>query len=62
MSNQKMILLINFIFVPTFFPIASSQIFENDAILIYLGSFFQAKDSFQLNSFQFMKINSLMAK
>ena len=55
-----MILLINFIFAQTYFLIASSQIFKNDAILINLGSF--EKDSLQLDRFQFLKMNSLMAE
>ena len=33
-------LLINIIFAQTYFLIASSQIFKNDAILINHGSFF----------------------
>ena len=55
-------LLINFIFAPTYFLIASSQIFENDAILINYGSFFYKKDSLQLDRFLFLKMNSLMAE
>ena len=55
-------LLINFIFAQTYFLIASSQIFKNDAILINHGSFFYEKDSLQLDHFRFLKMNSLMAE
>ena len=55
-------LLINFIFAQTYFLIASSQIFKNDAILINHGSFFQEKVSLQLDRFRFLKMNSLMAE
>ena len=55
-------LLINFIFAQTYFLIASSQILKSDAILINHGSFFQEKDSLQLDRFQFLKMNSLMAE
>ena len=44
------------------FFIASSQIFKNDAILINHGSFFQEKDSLQLDRFQFLKMHSLVAE
>ena len=57
---MKMILLIYFIFDPTYFLIASSHILKNDAILINHGSFFKEKDSPQLDRFQFLKMNSLM--
>ena len=53
LKYRKIILLINFIFSPTFFLIASYQILKNHAILINSESLFQAKDSLQLNSFQF---------
>ena len=46
----------------TYFLIALSQIFKNDAILINHDSFFQEKDSLQLNRFQFWKMNSLMTE
>ena len=55
-------LLINFIFAQTYFLIFSSQIFKNDAILINHGSFFSEKDPLQLDSFQYLKMHSLMAK
>ena len=45
LKYKKIILLINFIFAQTYFLIASSQIFENDAIFINHGSFFYEKDS-----------------
>ena len=51
-----------FYFCRTFFLIASYQILQNDAMLINHGSFFQEKDFLQLNHFQFLKINSLMAE
>ena len=47
--------LTNFIFL-----IVSYQILKNDVILINHGSFFQEKDSLQLNRFQFSKINKLL--
>ena len=50
-------LLINFIFSPTFFLIASYQILKNYAILINYKSLFQEKDSLQLKYFQFSKMN-----
>ena len=62
MKNQKIILLINFIFAWTFFLIASCQILENDAIPINRRTFFQGNESLQLDSFQFLNINSLMAE
>ena len=39
-KTQEIILLINFIFAQTYFLIASSQLFKNDAILMNYGSFF----------------------
>ena len=62
LKHKKIILLINFIFAQTYFLIASSQFLKNDAILINHSSFFQEKDSLQLNRFQFLKMNSLMAE
>ena len=58
---RKIILLINFIFDPTFFLIASYQILKNYAILIKHESFFQRKD-FSLHRFWLLKINFLMAE
>ena len=52
--------LTNFIFTRTFFPIASYQILKNYMILINHGSFFQKKDSLQLNHLQFLKMNKLL--
>ena len=49
--------LTNFIFTLTFFLIASYKILRNDVILINHGSFFQEKDSLQLNRFHFSKMN-----
>ena len=51
LKHKKIILLINFIFAPTFFLIASYQIVKNYAILINYKSLFQEKDSLQLNYF-----------
>ena len=62
MKHKKIILLINFISVQTYFLITSSQIFKKYAILINHGSFFQRKDFPQLDRFQFLKMNSLMAE
>ena len=62
MKHKKIILLINFIYAQTYFLVASSKIFKNDAILINHGSFFWGKDSLQLDHFQFLKMNSLMAE
>ena len=53
LNRRKIIFLINFIFDQTFCLIASNQIFKNYAILIKYGSFFQGKDSLQLDRFQF---------
>ena len=50
-------LLINFIFAQTYFLIASSQIFKNDAILKNHGSIFYKKDFLQLDRFLFLKLN-----
>ena len=54
--------LTNFIFNCCFFHDAFYKIFKNNAILINHVSFFQGKDSLQLDGFQFLKINSLMAE
>ena len=51
LKHRKMILLINFIFDPTFFLTASYQILKNYAILINHESFFQKKDFPQLHRF-----------
>ena len=51
MKHRKIILLINFIFDPTFFLIASYQISKNYAILINHESFFQSKDFPQRHRF-----------
>ena len=61
-KTKKIMLLKNFIFAQTYFLIASSQIFKNDAILINQDLFFQKKDSLQLDRFRFLKMNSLMAE
>ena len=61
LKYRKIILLINFIFAPTFFLIASYQILKNYAILINYNSHFQEKDSLQLNHFQFSKMNKLLS-
>ena len=62
LKDRKIILFINFIFARIFFLIASSQIFENYAILINHGPFFQGEDSLKLDLFQFLEINSLWLK
>ena len=62
LKHRKIILLINFIFDPTFFLIASYQILKNYAILINHESFFQRKDVPQLHRFCLLKIDSLMAE
>ena len=59
MKHRKIILLIHFIFARTFFLIASSQIFENDAVLMNNGSFLQGKDSLEHGRFQFSKMYQL---
>ena len=51
LKYRKIILLINFIFAPTFFIIASYQILKNFTILINHESFFQRKDFPQLHRF-----------
>ena len=60
-KHRKIILLINFIFAPTFFLIASHQILKNYAILINYKSFFQGKHFPQLHHFQFSKMNKLLS-
>ena len=62
LKHKKIILLINFIFAQTYFFIASSQIFKNDAIVINHSSFFYEKDFLQFDRFRFLKMNSLMAE
>ena len=52
----------NFISKFYFIHITSYQIFKNGAILINHVSFFQGDDTLQLNRFQILKINSLMAE
>ena len=59
LKYRKIILLINFIFDPTFFLITSYQILKNNPILINYESLFQEKDSLQLIYFQFSKMNNL---
>ena len=59
LKYRKIIYLTNFIFTRTFFHITSYKILKNDVILINHGSFFQVKDSLQLNRFQFSKMNKL---
>ena len=54
--------LTNYIFTWTFFHIAFYKIFKNGCILIIHRSFFQENDSLQLDRFQILKINSLMAE
>ena len=44
----------------TFFLIVSYQILKNDVILINHGSFFQEKDSLQVERFQFSKMKKLL--
>ena len=51
-----------FYFCRTFFPIASYQILQNDAMLINHKSFFQEKQYSQLYRSQFSEINSLMVE
>ena len=62
LKDKKIILIINFIFAQTYFLIASSQNLKNDTILINHSSFSLEKDSLKLDSFQFLKMNSLMAE
>ena len=59
---QKNNVFNKFYFYWTFFLRASYQILQNDVILIIHESFFQEKESSQLKRFQFLEINSLMAK
>ena len=61
LKYRKIILLINFIFAPTFFLTPSYEILKNYAILIKYKSLFQEKDSLQLNNFQFSKMNKLLS-
>ena len=54
LKHRKIILLINFIFDPTFFVIATYKILKNYAILINHESFFREKIShnFTVSDFQ----------
>ena len=52
---RKIILLINFIFAPTFFLIASYQILKNYAISINYKSLFQKKIPYNVTIFNFRK-------
>ena len=61
LKYRKIILVINFIFDPTFFLIASYQILKNYAFLINYKSLFQEKDSLYFNHFQFSKMNKLLS-
>ena len=61
LKYRKIILLINFIFVPIFFLITSYQILKNYPILINYKSLFQEKDPLQLNYFKFSKMNKLLS-
>ena len=61
LKHRKIILLINFIFAPTYFLFASYQILKNYAISINYKSLFQEKDSLKLNHFQFSKMNKLLS-
>ena len=61
LKHKKIILLINYIFSTTFFPIASCQILKNYAILINYESDYQGKDSLQHNHFQFMIMNQFLS-
>ena len=54
--------LIMFFAIGFFLTIASYQFFENDWSFLNHSSFFRGKYSVQLNRFQFLKINSLMAE
>ena len=47
-------------FHPNFFSYRFNQIFKTYVILLNHGSFFQEKDSPQLNRFLFPKMNSLL--
>ena len=50
-----------FYFYTNFFSYRSIyQIFENDVILLNHGSLFREKDSLQLKSLQFSKMNKLL--
>ena len=53
--------LTNFIFA-NFLSYCFIPNFQNDAILINHEAFFQEKESSQIYRFQFLKINSSMAK
>ena len=59
-ETQKNDFINKFIFYETFFFISSRKILKNDAILMNHGSFFQQKDSLQLDGFQFLKIYQLL--
>ena len=62
LKHRNVMYLTNFIFNCTFFHIVFCQIFKNRAILINRGSFFQGKNSLQIDRFQFLKIKFLMAE
>ena len=58
---RKIILLINFIYAPTIFLIASYENLKNYAVLLNYESLFQEKDPLQLIHFQFWKMNKLLS-
>ena len=51
-----------FFVIGFFLTIASYQFFENDWSFLNQSLFFRGKYSLQLDPFQFLKINSLMAE
>ena len=56
LKHRKIMYFTNFIFkCYFFFHVALNQIFKNGAILINRGSFFQGKDSLQLDRFEFLR-------
>ena len=62
LKHKKIILLINFIYAPIFFLVASYQILKNYAIPINHESLFQKKRFLTTSPFLIFKINSLMAE
>ena len=61
-QNKWKLSVFNKFYFQVFFYIAFYQILKNGPILINRGTSFQGKDLLQLDRFQFLKINSLMAE
>ena len=61
-DTQKNNFINKFYICTNIFLIALRKVFKNEAILINHGSFLHGKDYLQLDRFEFLDINSLMAE